>query len=77
MKKLVLFSVMTFIFVAASITYAGFNILKEVQKKVEQELDEGVDKSIDAGKAQGPLRNLQRKRKKQKPHLHQGLAPRN
>ncbi len=49
MKKLVLFSVMTFILVSASISYAGFNILKEVQKKLEQELDEGVDRSIDAG----------------------------
>jgi len=49
MRKLVLFSVMAFMFISASVSYAGFNILKEVQKKVEQELDEGVDRSIDAG----------------------------
>ena len=37
---------LAFLFVSASISYAGFNVLKKAQDKVERRLDNEIDKSI-------------------------------
>ena len=49
MRKLFLVTAVAFLFVSASISYAGFNVLKKVQDKVERRLDNEIDKSIDKG----------------------------
>jgi len=49
MRKLFFVSAMAFLFVSASISYAGFDLLKKVQEKVERKVDQEVDKSIDKG----------------------------
>jgi len=49
MRGVLLVSAMAFLFASASISYAGFNILKKVQDKVERKVDHEIDKSIDKG----------------------------
>ncbi len=49
MRRFFLVCMMAFLFVSASISYAGFNVLKKVQDKVERKLDHEIDKSIDKG----------------------------
>jgi OOP family OmpA-OmpF porin len=49
MRRLLLMSMMAFLFGSASTGYAGFNILKKVQDKVESKVDHEIDKSIDKG----------------------------
>ncbi len=49
MRKVLFVSMMAFLFVSASVSYAGFNILKKVQDKVERRAEDKVDKSIDKG----------------------------
>jgi OOP family OmpA-OmpF porin len=47
MRRLFLVTAMAFLFVSASISYAGFNVLKKVQDNIERRLDNEIDKSID------------------------------
>ena len=49
MRRVFLVSVIAFLFASASMSYAGFDLLKKVQDKVERKVDQEVDKSIDKG----------------------------
>jgi len=49
MRRLFVVCAMAFLFVSASISYAGFNILDKVQDKLERKADDEIDKSIDKG----------------------------
>jgi outer membrane protein OmpA-like peptidoglycan-associated protein len=49
MRRLLFVSAMAFLVVSASVSYAGFDILKKVQDKVERKIDHEIDESIDKG----------------------------